>query len=59
MIYAILILVIGFAAMLSGVWEHNLVTIIIGLVMQAGGAIGFFISWRKAAKQGHINNNDN
>ncbi|WP_417658879.1 hypothetical protein [Pseudidiomarina sp.] len=59
MIYPLLLAVIGFAAMLSGVWEQNLTTIMVGIVMQLVGWIWFFIAWRKQKKQGQTHKNEN
>ena len=59
MIFPLLVAVIGFAAMLSGIWEQTLTTIIVGVVMQLVGWIWFYLAWRKAKKQGHMHKNEN
>lgn len=58
MLIPLLVVVIGFAALLSGVWEQNWVTISIGIVLMFAGWLVFFINWRKTAKQGKINNHE-
>ncbi|MBY6062811.1 hypothetical protein CWI80_08675 [Pseudidiomarina sediminum] len=58
MIYALILIVIGFAVVLSGVWEQNLVTIVLGLFIEIVGWVGFWITWRAAKKQGNMHNND-
>ncbi|CUA85070.1 hypothetical protein [Pseudidiomarina woesei] len=50
MIFPLLLAVIGFAAMLSGIWEQNLGTIFIGVIMQLVGWVWFYSAWRKAKK---------
>lgn len=59
MIFPLLLAVIGFAAMLSGIWEQTLATIIVGVVMQFVGWIWFYLAWRKAKQQGHMHKNEN
>ncbi|HET8816523.1 MAG TPA: hypothetical protein VFM61_03640 [Pseudidiomarina sp.] len=58
MLIPLLVVVVGFAALLSGVWEQNWVTISIGVVLMFAGWLVFFIHWRKTAKQGNINNHE-
>lgn len=58
MIYALILIVIGIAVVLSGVWEQNLLTIVLGLFIELVGWVGFWITWRSAKKQGHMHNND-
>lgn len=52
MIYPLILAVIGFVAMLSGIWEQNLSTIIVGVFMQIIGWIWFLIVWRKEKQKG-------
>jgi len=59
MLFPLLLAVIGFAAMLSGIWEQNLTTIIIAVLMQLIGWVWFYMAWRKTKNQGHIKNNEN
>lgn len=54
MIYAIIIIVIGIALFLSGIWEQNLATIILGAVFEVVGWISFIFKWHAAKKQGQI-----
>lgn len=58
MLIPLLVVVVGFAALLSGVWEKNWVTISIGVVLMFAGWLVFFINWRKVAQQGKINNHE-
>lgn len=53
MIFPLLLAIIGFAAMLSGVWEQNMLTIAVGVVMQLVGWVWFYVAWRKAKKEAH------
>ncbi|MDN7124075.1 hypothetical protein [Pseudidiomarina terrestris] len=52
MIYGIIIVVVGIALFLSGIWEQNLVTIILGALLGVAGWIGFTFKWHAAKKQG-------
>ncbi|GAB3293810.1 hypothetical protein [Pseudidiomarina andamanensis] len=52
MIYPLILAVIGFATMLSGIWEQAISTIIVGVVMQVVGWIWFLIAWRKEKQKG-------
>ncbi len=52
MILPLLLAIIGFAAMLSGVWEQDLLTIFVGVMMQVIGWVWFLITWRKEKNKG-------
>lgn len=52
MIYPLILAVVGFAAMLSGIWEQTLSTIIVGIILQVVGWIWFFLVWRKEKQKG-------
>lgn len=56
MLAAIVMVVIGLASLLSGVWEHNYFTTSIGVVLMLMGWFSFYVNWRKHAKAGQINN---
>ncbi|WP_157980348.1 hypothetical protein [Pseudidiomarina taiwanensis] len=56
MISALIIAVIGFAVMLSGIWEQQLWVIILGVFMQLFGVIWFRLSWNKQAREDNNNN---
>ncbi len=58
MLIASLVIIIGFVAILSGAWEQNMVTIFIGVVLVLAGWISFYLSWRKASKEGRINKHE-
>ncbi|MDX1705686.1 hypothetical protein [Pseudidiomarina sp.] len=58
MLIASLVIIIGFVALLSGAWEQNMVTIFTGIVLVIAGWISFYLSWRKAAKEGRINKDE-
>lgn len=52
MIYPLILAVIGFATMLSGIWEQVSSTIIVGVIMQVVGWIWFLLAWRKEKQKG-------
>ncbi|RUO50541.1 hypothetical protein CWE21_00100 [Pseudidiomarina aquimaris] len=58
MIYALILIVIGIAVALSGVWEQNLFTIMLGALLEVIGWVWFFIKWRSAKKEGQLDNNE-
>ena len=58
MIYALILIVIGIAVALSGVWEQNLFTIMLGAFLELFGWGWFIIKWRSAKKQGQLDNNE-
>jgi protein-S-isoprenylcysteine O-methyltransferase Ste14 len=59
MLIPVLVFVVGFAAMLSGLWEQQLISIVSGLVLQIVGAVLFYLAWQKTAKKGNINKDEN
>ncbi|WP_411368943.1 hypothetical protein [Pseudidiomarina salilacus] len=58
MINAFILIVIGLALFFSGIWEQNLFTIILGLLLEAGGWILFVLKWRSAKQKGNLDNNE-
>ncbi|WP_417682971.1 hypothetical protein [Pseudidiomarina aquimaris] len=58
MIYALILIVIGIAVALSGVWEQSLFTIMLGALLEVIGWVWFFIKWRSAKKEGQLDNNE-
>lgn len=56
MLIALVVVIIGLVTLLSGVWEQNYFTIAIGVVLMLGGWLSFYVTWRKQAKAGQINN---
>lgn len=58
MIYALILIIVGIAVALSGVWEQNLLTIMLGAVLELIGWGWFIIKWRSAKKQGQLDNNE-
>lgn len=58
MIYALILIIVGIAVALSGVWEQNLFTIMLGAVLELIGWGWFIIKWRSAKKQGQLDNNE-
>ena len=58
MINALILIVIGIAVFFSGIWEQNLFTIILGLLLEAGGWILFVLKWRSAKQKGNLDNNE-
>ncbi|WP_157981057.1 hypothetical protein [Pseudidiomarina insulisalsae] len=58
MIHAIILIIIGIALMLSGIWEQRLFTIVLGAVIELVGWGWFFLKWRALKKEERMDNNE-